>query len=225
MMHARGWQYPITVLFLFLLLGHAAEARGAQQEQLLEAVRAGDVAEVEGLLERGANPDVASRQAPYAGKTALMWAADLGYGAVVESLLRHGAAVDTRHPKGSTALMYAVLRDQPDTVELLLRAGADPNLRVRHGWTPVLLATVKGQDRNVRVLAQYGAEFGVQDIYGWTPLMRAAERGDIGLVELLLELGCDPGQREHSGMTALDISRALGHREVAQALSQAQAQR
>ena len=208
------WRTLVTGLMLMALIP-AESLASVIAETLLHAVRSGDAARVEDLLRRGADPDATSGKAPYAGKTALMWAADLGHERVAESLLLHGAQVDTRHPKGSTALMYAVLRDQPDTVERLLRAGADPNIRVRHGWTPVLLATVKGQRGNLRVLSRYGADIGVQDLYGWTPLMRASERGDPGLVKLLLELGCNPDQRESTGQTALDIAEALGHSDVA----------
>ncbi|MCA1788858.1 MAG: ankyrin repeat domain-containing protein, partial [Thioalkalivibrio sp.] len=207
------WRTLVTGLMLVALLP-AESLASAMADNLLHAVRKGDAARVEDLLQRGADPDAISREAPYEGKTALMWAADLGHERAAESLLRHGAQVDIRHPKGSTALMYAVLRDQPDTVERLLRAGADPNILVRHGWTPVLLATVKNQPGNLRVLSRYGANFGVQDLYGWTPLMRASERGDPGLVKVLLELGCNPDQRESTGLTALDIAEALGHGNV-----------
>lgn len=207
------WRTLVSSLMLVTLLPVESLASSIG-DPLLHAVRSGDAAQVEDLLQRGANPDTISREAPYEGKTALMWAADLGHELAVESLLRHGAQIDARHPKGSTALMYAVLRDQPETVERLLRSGADPNIRVRHGWSPVLLATVKGQPGNLRVLSRYGADFGVQDIYGWTPLMRASERGDAELVKVLLELGCNPDQRESTGQTALDIAKALGHHDV-----------
>ena len=208
------WRTLVTGLMLVALIP-AESLASSTADHLLHAVRTDDTSRIEDLLRRGADPDATSREPPYEGKTALMWAADLGHEHAVESLLRYGAQVDTRHPKGSTALMYAVLRDQPDTVERLLRAGADPNIRVRHGWTPVLLATAKGQTGNLRVLSRHGADFGVQDLYGWTPLMRASERGDPGLVKLLLELGCKPDQRESTGQTALDIAEALGHHDVA----------
>jgi hypothetical protein len=87
-----------------LLLLIAAIA-GAQQNELLEAARAGRTRQVEEAIAKGAA--VEARDAR--GRTALMLAADGGHASTVKVLLANGADVHARDPHGWNAYMFALL--------------------------------------------------------------------------------------------------------------------
>ncbi len=76
------------VLTLFTLIGYAADS----SEDLLAAVRKGDLAAVKAFLDNGANVNAKS---PY-GATPLFFAADRGNIEMVKLLLQRGADVDVK---------------------------------------------------------------------------------------------------------------------------------
>ena len=85
-----------------------------------ELIQAGDLAEVERLLEAGA--DVNSQNND--GRTTLLLASDWGHSKIVELLLSAGADVNLQNDWDWTALMYASDRDHTEIVELLKNVGA-----------------------------------------------------------------------------------------------------
>jgi ankyrin repeat protein len=128
-----------------------------------------DVAELEELLEDGADPD---RTAPGYGRPlgpAVEAADDPRY---AELLIEHGADVHHRGSHNWTYLHRAVRFGHPRTVELLLEAGADPCVRVSEtaplrrydslvpdarGMTPSDLARAMGNEEAVAALADASA--------------------------------------------------------------------
>jgi ankyrin repeat protein len=94
---------------------------------LIEAAIRGHVETVRFLLNKGADPNVASS---FAGETALLAAARLGYTEIVDLLLEHGAdfsAVD--HPSKFSAMEYAISNENAVIVRSLFAAGARPTFR------------------------------------------------------------------------------------------------
>ena len=67
-------------------------------------------------------------------------AADRGHTAVVASLLRHGAFVDSQGDDGQTALHCAIVCEFQDVAEQLLKAGANALLPDNDGDTALTLA-------------------------------------------------------------------------------------
>src|SRR6266404_1305187 len=101
------------VLTLFTIIGYAADAT----EDLLAAVRKGDVPAVKALLDSGANVNAKS---PY-GATPLFFAADRGNIEMVKLLIQRGADVDVKDTfYGATALTWAAEKERIDILKLLL---------------------------------------------------------------------------------------------------------
>ena len=95
-----------------------------QQElssQFIDAAEKGNLAEVENLLDKGA--DINTKGA--LGLTALMVASLEGHKEVVELLINKGADVNARDDfEGGTALLYASVMGHEDIAELLRKHGA-----------------------------------------------------------------------------------------------------
>jgi ankyrin repeat protein len=173
-------------------------------EELLEAARKGDPAEVRAMVSAGMDADARGRD----GKTALMLASEAGRASVVQALLESGANPNIQIPGGGTTLALAARNNQREAVRLLLQAGANPKLKDAHGVTP-LMETV---DANIiRALIRAGADVKAVDDKGLSALLRvvAAESSRapsvarVEAVQSLLTAGADVRGRDREGRTAL----------------------
>lgn len=110
----------IILLSSLLLLPAAAFAQDAKQainDQLYEAARKGDAAEVKALLDRGADVNARFRY----GATALFKAAEKGNTEVVKLLLERGADATVKDTfYGATAMTWALDKGHVETVRALL---------------------------------------------------------------------------------------------------------
>jgi len=120
-------------------------------EQLWLAANQKNTAQVNALLDRGADPNTRGD----GGTTILMQSAALGDEPTIKVLLAHGANINARGRtmyagglgegdfRGSTALIQACLRDDEDIVRLLLKHGARINVHDKVGTTPLSAAMWK----------------------------------------------------------------------------------
>jgi ankyrin repeat protein len=117
---------------------------------LLIASSNDDVAMVEFLLGKGANPNDVDAD----GLTALDWATLTNHAGPVQSLLARGAKVNHVDNFGMTPLLYAASVDFGDTVvlEKLIAAGADLKARNKQGQTALDLARTFNHAKAVSLL-------------------------------------------------------------------------
>ncbi|HEV2861586.1 MAG TPA: ankyrin repeat domain-containing protein [Pyrinomonadaceae bacterium] len=114
---------------LLLLLGLALAAPAAAQtpapslnDQLYEAARKGDPAEVKALLDRGADVNAKFRY----GATALFKAAERGHTEVVKLLIERGADVNVKDTfYGATAMTWALDKGHVGVIRAILAKSAD----------------------------------------------------------------------------------------------------
>jgi ankyrin repeat protein len=118
---------------------------------LMRAARAGDAPVMRALLEKGADPKLATKE----GNTALMFAAGVGYrdkntrGSEAEALEALKVALDTgldlnqANPRGETALHGAALRGADSIVQFLVDHGAQLDSKTKQGFTPLDIAMGK----------------------------------------------------------------------------------
>ena len=104
---------------------------------IVNAVREGDEEKVRQALLKGENPN----QNDTSGRPLLMVAVMGGQIAVVETLLKGGAAVDATDREGYTALFQAAQRGDSELVDILLKRNAKPNLQNRQGVTALMVAS------------------------------------------------------------------------------------
>jgi len=101
-------------------------------EELVLAIMQDDLLGLERALQRGAKVDapiISKRFAPIARYTPSLLA--LGYPAMLEALLQHGANPNVEFPWGSSLLGLAIARERTDALDLLLRHGVDPRADAR----------------------------------------------------------------------------------------------
>ncbi|WP_313914744.1 ankyrin repeat domain-containing protein [Tahibacter sp.] len=151
---------------------------------------------VEKLLASGADANVADEK----GSTALHAAAHYAFShagtrarAVLEVLLRLGAAPNARNAKGQTALL------------LLVGGRADPG----SPCDPAQLAHL------VALLLDFAADLDAQDERGVSALHACAIHGLLGCARQLLARGAERDIRDRLGRRPADLAELLGHVDVA----------
>jgi ankyrin repeat protein len=192
-----------------------------KDSDLLNACERCDAAEVERLLESGANPNahrlwIPSASALMLGVSCDKWGSGMiGNPQVVKLLIEKGADVKKRYRRNHTALHRAVgnvsdhdeegrrtgPRGAPgngDVVKLLLAAGADVNAGRNPGPnTPLDYAVwcngICNNREVIHALIQHGAISGNAEKCGFMSVARECSWNDI--VELYKQRGCDPCMR------------------------------
>jgi ankyrin repeat protein len=119
------------------------------QTAFLRAALAGDITVMRLLLEKGADPNIAT----FAGTTALMAAAGVNWmtgqtfteskEALMEAVqlcLDNGADVNAKNSMGVTAVIGAANRGSDDILEFLVKKGARLDIKDKEGRTPLVWA-------------------------------------------------------------------------------------
>jgi ankyrin repeat protein len=112
-------------------------AGGRGSSALSTAAASNQIAIAQLLLDRGADPNIASQW----NETPLQAAAYHGNTEILKLLIDAGARLDTAETQyGFTALASAARNGHMDAIKLLLDAGADRSLRIKDGRTAKQLA-------------------------------------------------------------------------------------
>lgn len=142
------------------------------------------------------------------GRSALYWATQHGWHAVVKQLLLADADLEAVDNFGHTAVQMA--RDAK-VVQLLVDAGANMHpvnsnesiaLRYATGWSHVT---------PMRLLMNAGIDTTAFHSKGWTALHHAAMMNRVTLVQLLIDDGVNVDAVDSDGDTALHFAAQLGH--------------
>jgi ankyrin repeat protein len=177
----------ITIVGLML----AVFAAGADAK-LAQAVKAGDTATVQSLLQQ--RVDVNAPEVD--GTTALHWAARNDDADLVDRLIRAGANVKAANRYGITPLYLAAANGNAAILEKLLKAGADANAFVNEGETALMTASRTGSVEAVRALITHGADVNAKENWhGETALMWAVSEKQAVVARELIAKGADVNAR------------------------------
>ena len=133
--------------FIYELLDDRARSLSKPLSALVEAVKGGDLANVEALLAHGADPD-AHHQTEL---SALTRAVDSGRLDIVKTLLANGARPD----KSPDALVEAVISKQWEIIKILLANGARPDTPDKDNRTALEQAELSGHFAVIRLLENH----------------------------------------------------------------------
>jgi uncharacterized protein len=189
--------------------GEIDYGQNKEQRQFDEAVHAGNLREVERLLND--RPDLARNELSSWAEGVLMMPAKKRDRSLLELLMRFGATVPALSKWGR---FYYFVHD--DIATFLLESGMSP----RHmSWQEVTLLhdmAQSGDASKARLLLDHGADINaVDDEYRTTPLGMAARWGQRKMVACLLERGADPNRAGAAWSTPLAWAQKKGHGAVA----------
>jgi ankyrin repeat protein len=202
---------------------------------LFPAASAGCEDIVRDLLDHGVAIDARDRL----GRTALALAAKGGRERIAELLIDRGAAIDAPAISGATPLFFAAEADHLSVAKVLLARGAGVKLTGAGGLTPLMTASFDASGKGAIVYAasrgftpvvarllDAGVEVNRRYEHGLSALMWAAGYADGAGVEdikqvlaLLIARGAALDARDDRGLSAHEIARDLGHREIADYLA------
>lgn len=100
-----------------------------------------------------------------------------------------------------------------------LDLGGDIEIRNFKGHTLLMLACYNNNVDASQFLIDRGADVNSMDDMGNSILMGACFKGHVGVAEILINSGADPEVKNPHGMTALDLARVFGRKEVVSLLS------
>ena len=149
--------------------------------------------------------DLDGYRGPYMA-TVLARAARGGYHAVVDTLISHGASINTEDVNGGTPLHYGVGSGSETVVDSLLQAGAFVDAKNYHSHTPLHIAASRGYDGVTKILLCNGASMDTTDYHGQTPLFSAIAGSSVNIVNMLLDKGARVDVRDDDGLNPLSYA-------------------
>jgi len=208
------WFFLTFLIFLLV----PSLSNPAEKNELMLAVRLGDVSKVKELLESGTElmPAVEEKDTP------LIVASKTGNKEIVSLLLDHGSDVNAEGQNGWTALHHGAFNGLPPVVTLLIDSGANVNQAAKSGLTPLIGASYKGHYDVVNILLDHNATVNAKDHYGWTPLYIASRREFSDIVKILVGRGAFSNIKSVDGKTAIDYAFENNNEEIISILKKAQ---
>lgn len=152
---------------------------------------------------------------------------------LIKLMIEKGADINAKDKLECTPLYYSIDLNSRKLMKLLIEKGADVNGKTNGGSTAlrpaVWKATHSKNDESkkqyleiIRYLVSQGADVNISEKVFNEPdetfLMLAVGAGDCETSKLLIELGADINAKNSQGLTALDIAKKKGHKEVVELL-------
>jgi ankyrin repeat protein len=185
------------------------------------AAKAGDIGEVQRLLDAGTEVDAKDER----GFTPLLAAVYGGHRETVELLIERGADIGYRHPAFGTAadlsFQLECQRGYSGATEFLVSKGAgfDPGGVGPRGLNRLRVAVMLGSADMVRLLIDQSADVNAASPRdGRVALLWAAQKGHLEIAAALVNAGADVNRIDEAGIAPIQWAVENGHVDVVSAL-------
>ncbi|KAJ9654756.1 hypothetical protein H2198_006274 [Neophaeococcomyces mojaviensis] len=155
-----------------------------------------------------------------AGRTAIMWASQLGHEKVVQALLDKGADVNAQGGYYGNALQEASYGGHEKVVQMLLEKCVDVNAQGGYFGNALQAASHGGHEKVVQMLLDAGADVNAQGGRFGTALHAATAAGHEAIAEFLLNSSASPNVIDSFGRTPLHLALYRGDETIVSALVQ-----
>ncbi|XP_072120446.1 ankyrin repeat domain-containing protein 42-like isoform X2 [Mobula birostris] len=188
--------------------GTALDARKKCFISIHDAVKAGNVAELELMVKNGAGINEVD---PIHKFTPLQWAALSDSLECLHWLLWHGADMTNVTPRGWTAAHIAAIRGRDACMQALIINGANLTVKDDRGCTPLHLAASHGHSYTLQTLLRSGVGTNPADKNSWRAVHYAAFHGRLGCLQLLVRWGADVNEVDQDGNLPAHLAAMEGH--------------
>lgn len=186
-------------------------SRQAQLDHtLLNATKIGNISEVTGLVNQGANVNTEDRD----GNTPLRNAVLKGYLDIIKYLVEEGVSLKAEDHYCGPTICDAAYSGHLNILKYLIGKGVDVNDTDENGWAPLHLVAWKGQLEVAEFLIEKGANINAENIFGRKPIHVAAENNNKNIIEFLLSKGVNIDDADRYGRTPLYCASWNGHLDL-----------
>ncbi len=204
--------YVLMFLLALLLFSCSAE----DTTYLIESAKMGNLTQVKGLIESGANINAKDGFQ----RTALHWAVNRGFSPIARHLIEQGADVNAKDRDALTPLHLATQLKLSDIAELLIEKGADMNAKEQSwGKTPLHFVSQFGPESMAALFIEKDADIHARDNLKLTPLHYAAVGRQKEIAALLIAKGADvkaegiDPDTKKTGITPIHLAKSPVMRE------------
>lgn len=167
-----------------LLLSSPSETRAGGVCPISEAIRKGDIAEMERLRESAAKSTCLTQGLK--SKDLLHLAASFGTPEVAAYLIKSGFHVNEKAWMEMAPLHISAYHDGPlEVAKILIGSGADIEQLDGYTKTPLSWAAEMGHVGMVQLLLEHGANANAKNKFGKTPLTLAKENNRVEVIEVI----------------------------------------
>ncbi|XP_062908914.1 ankyrin repeat domain-containing protein 42-like isoform X1 [Mobula hypostoma] len=188
--------------------GTALDARKKCFISIHDAVKAGNVAELELMVKNGAGINEVD---PIHKFTPLQWAALSDSLECLHWLLWHGVDMTNVTPRGWTAAHIAAIRGRDACMQALIINGANLTVKDDRGCTPLHLAASHGHSYTLQTILRSGVDTNPADKNSWRAVHYAAFHGRLGCLQLLVRWGADVDEVDQDGNLPAHLAAMEGH--------------
>ncbi|QTG98300.1 ankyrin repeat domain-containing protein [Wolbachia endosymbiont of Rhagoletis indifferens] len=227
-------------------------SRQAQLDHaLLNVTKVGNISEVTGLVNQGANVNTEDRDGNTPARNAVL----KGHFGIFKYLVENGVSLEGKDHRCGPSICDASYSGNLDILKYLISKCVDINDTDKNGWTPLHFAAWRGYLEVANFLIEKGADINAENIfgrkpihiaaennnkdiidfflskgmsiddfdrYGRTPLYCASWNGHLGIVKYLVDRGADVYTQDKGGKTLLDIATDQKHNNIVEYLKQVQ---
>jgi hypothetical protein len=190
-----------VICTLMILITSGCVSLRQKNAMLFFAARDGNTAQVQRMLDSGANINYKD----YNDNTPLLVAIKNNQMETATLLASRGADVNAQDGYGDTPLLVAIKKNRTEMAALLASRGANINVQDKYGDTPLNLAIMNGQRDTARLLVSKGANVNTKGALDDTPLHVSIYKGDSEMASLLRSKGADENLLNRYGLVPREM--------------------